>query len=221
MLTLSSAFSALADIGGDNVVDGLDLLEHDADTFVTYDDVALLSVNDDLADAIKLPVLYVQSTDIAPNRQYGNVIHDIKTVSPVEFYFNPYIVNNKGYFTNFDLEFVLTFENGYDPAKLGVSSSATEITGTYGFSIYPVTASNSRLPTGFRYVDDNTVRISYSYSSSTASSFTWLPHITLTGRDYLVGNSVKCDLYFIRDYSSVAVEGGDGGGGSGSGGAAT
>lgn len=215
--SVAQVYADLPEVVGDDN----DIVNFEGKAQVYYDDVMPLSVNDDLTGATRLLPYYVSSSVLVPSRQYGNAVLGITSASAIDFNFNPYIVNNDGVFSDIDIEVVLTFENGYDADTLGVVSSTSGITGVKGFEVYWGIGNRGVLPTGFRYVDDNTVRISYSYKTS-SSSFSSPPTLTLLGRDYLIGNSVKCDMYVIRKSSSVDVDGeGGGSGGSGSGGSGT
>ena len=218
---MCQAFSSLADIGGDSEIE-----EMEGDVQVYYDDVMPLSVNDDLSDYVSLPPIYVTTSDMYPSRQYGNVINSLSGNADVDFIFNPYILNNTGKYGGYDLIYVLTFSNGYDPSAIGVKSSSDSITGNIGFkfSIMGATlsGSSSYLPTckGFQYVDDNTIRISYSRVES--GTFSDLVGFRLSANSYLKDNTIKCQLYMRKNNTQVSMEGGDGGGGSeGGGGAAT
>lgn len=220
-------FSSLAGIGGDD--DGnLDAYEIEEPVATAYmSEVMPLSVNDDLADYIEVPPIYIDCGDL-PAKFYGNTISGLSGNKYVYWGFNSYVANNISSLGGYDIIYELTFSDGYNRDSIGVTSSDTAITGNvgFGFSIASILASgsNGKIPcTGFSYVDDNTIRISYSYTYS-ASSGHYIDSFMgfrLDYAAYLRGNSVTCRLYMRPSYIKVSVNGGDGGGGSGGGGAAT
>lgn len=230
---LCQGFSSLAGIGGDESdgstdVPAAELPEDESFEPVTtayYDETSLMSVNDDLADYDALPIYNVWSSDLTPKYQYGNVISSLSGDSGVDFYFNGFVLNTVPLSQNVEFECVLTFANGYDKSVIYVDSSTSGITKLHGALFYPTggNATNWVTPTGFQYVDDNTIRISYSAKKSSGvylSSDYYPTYFSLEKSSYLKGNTVKCQIYVKRSnpVASVVAEGGGDGGGSGSGG---
>lgn len=224
---MCQAFSSLADIGGDNFDS-----EPELKTEVFYDDTMLMSVNDDLADYSLMPVAYMQVYDINTNYYYGNSVKNLSGNKDVRFAFNGHVLNGLPPYQGLEVECILTFSNGYDPSVIGVTSSSTAITGVKGFKFSAVSSGSSSsysIPTGFSYVDDNTIRISYSYYSTSGfyGGGYYPANICLYANKYLKGNSVTCKYYYklydrLPDTDIAYTGGGDGGGGSeGGGGAAT
>lgn len=223
-LIFCQAFSSLADIDGDT--------ESELKTEVFYDDTMLMSVNDDLADYNLMPVFYLMAGDLDNKYYYANTIKDLSGNQNVTFAFNGNVLNAYPSYQKIDVECVLTFTNGYDPSVIRVISSSSAITGVGGFKFRPTASANSSYyatPTGFSYVDDSTIRISYSYYSSSGiyNGGNYPALLQLSAASYLKGNSVTCKFYYklsnqLPDTDIAYTGGGDGGGGSeGGGGAAT
>lgn len=227
LLVLSAAFSSLAAGGGDKSELELEGAELTADAFL--DEIMPMSVNDDLADADFIPALGLYCQDLSPYVRYANAINNLSGNNYVMFSFSPYWVNQEPFYQDIDFEFVLTFANGYDSDVLAPISSSSGISGLKGAVFHVLDSSTKgRVPSGFQYVDENTIRISYSMHNSRgvfADSFS--PEITLllNASPYLYNNSVSCKLYALRSnplpITSVSSIGGGGGEGGGTGGGST
>lgn len=232
---MCQAFSSLADIGGDGAsstdVQAVELDADSVEAYAEFDDTMLMSVNDDLSDYAEMPIICVDCYDLPVNFSYANRVNNLSGSNPIYFHFNPYILNSYPYYENLDMEIVLTFADGYSKDLIYPISSSDKITGMSGLTIESYNRSGSSIsrvyPSGFRYVDDNTIRLSFTdhvLKGQFVSRFSQLIEVQVPASVISKNNSVSCRIYYkLSDpvaHSSVALDGtgGGGSGGSGSGG---
>ena len=220
LLTLSSAFSALADIGGDET--NMQEMSH------AFESPVLYNVASDLADYEKLPSLYIGGGGL-PYYTIGNTISHCKS-NQIEYMASPFLVN--GYVRYVEFIYEIYDSSGIDRSLIKMSSTG-KVSNVSFFMPYSDTAVST--VDGINYVDDNTVRFSICYDYTDMDAYYSNPFKELVGMRLSSScidsdDTISLSVYAKIDYGEppkVTVSdnggtgGGDGGGGSGSGGAAT
>lgn len=216
LLALSSVFSALADIGGDNLEDIVDVPvveEIPGDPAALLDNVPMpMSVVTPIEDFERLPTAFLYSSAVG-GYAYGNSVSgDVNY--PIYFYANASAVPRSGV-----VEFIveLTLPGGIDHDKifLNESNNLTGFTLAKFFNSSYGSFNSIAIDTftGINYVDDTTVRVSF-----TATNFNGCMIRLDLKENYVNGGTVNI---YARPVLMVSEIGGDGGGGSEGGGAAT
>ena len=217
LLTLSSAFSALADIGGDNEFSDMDVPvveEIPGDPAFILDDVPMLfDVNTPLDEFQRLPT-FALANDGLDGPKYGNSI-SVSGGYTVWYYANCIpAYNTPGMH---EIIFEYKFNSPVDRETFYINSANKPV----GFSVgYRGVVSGSGSYTlsavdGISYIDDYTVRISVKFPEAKVHDILFT---SVTGSNAYDGVTFNVYSRKMVDYTMI---GGDGGGGSGSGGAAT
>lgn len=226
LLTLSSAFSALADIGGGELVESDEAL-FEAEAYA-FDAPMLYEVNSDLSDYILLPTYYISTKDLYPTNWCANSVANLSGANGVSYLTNPYAYQGDIEFAEFI--WVLTFSEPYDRSKIYLNSSNR----IYGLTLVDgIETSSLTIVDGISYIDDYTLKISSTTdlrNSSSIEHFVTEPRVLVPAASVPKGSSFTCQIYTKLEYrpkttvigdSGGTGEGGGAGGGSGSGGAAT